>query len=53
MDKSVIVVFASVLASMIVSSMALSFHPTECYIEISKGTETMVYVGHTLPKIND
>jgi hypothetical protein len=50
-DKDVRAVFIGAIVSMLLSSIALRNHPTECYIEATQGKEVKVYIGHTLPKV--
>ena len=53
MDKDVRAVFIGAIVSMVLSCVALSNHPTDCYVQISHGVEAHVYVGHTLPQAGD
>ena len=50
MDKDVRAVFIGAIVSMVLSCIALSNHPTDCYVEISHNHEAHVYIGHTMPK---
>lgn len=47
MDKDVRAVFIGAIVSMLLSSMALRNHPTECYVKMRTGNITHVTVGHT------
>ena len=53
MDKDVRAVFIGAIVSMVLSCIALSNHPTDCYVQISHGVEAHVYVGHTLPQARE
>jgi hypothetical protein len=48
-DKDIRAVFIGAIVSMVLSCVALSNHPTECYVEAQQGKETRIMVGHTLP----
>jgi hypothetical protein len=50
-DKDVRAVFIGAIVSMLLSSIALRNHPTECYVEATQGKETKIFIGHTLPTV--
>ncbi len=47
MDRDVRAVFIGAIVSMLLSSIALRNHPTECYVKMRTGKITHVVVGHT------
>jgi hypothetical protein len=46
MDKDVRAVFIGAIVSMLLSSVALRNHPTECYVKMRTGNVTHVVIGH-------
>lgn len=52
MDKDVRAVFIGALVSMVLSSIALTNHPTECYVEAAQGNETRIFIGRVLPNVS-
>ena len=53
MDKDVRAVFIGAIVSMVLSCIALSNHPTDCYVEISHKQEAHVYIGHTMSRLTE
>lgn len=47
MDRDVRAVFIGAIVSMVLSSVALRNHPTECYVKMRTGNVTHVVIGHS------
>lgn len=46
-DKDVRAVFIGAVVSMLLSTIALKNHPTECYVKMRTGNVTHVEIGHS------
>ena len=47
MDREIRAVFIGAAVSMVLSTIALRNHPTDCYVKMRTGNITQVVLGHT------
>lgn len=45
-DKDIRAVFIGAIVSMLLSTLALRNHPTECYVKMHSGNITHILIGH-------
>jgi hypothetical protein len=46
MDREIRAVFIGAAVSMVLSTVALRNHPTECYVKMQSGKVTHILIGH-------